>query len=335
MLPAIDQFASRHGAARFVLAPMSGITDGVFRLLMREMGAHIVISDLVSAEGLMRGGEKTRSMLAYSEAERPVGIQIFGGNPESLVEACRIVEAEGADFVDLNLGCPVKKVVKTGAGSAWLRDPAALGKILLQMKQAIRIPLTIKIRTGWDESSINAKEVVHVAYECGVSWVAIHGRTRAQGYSGEADWELIRDVAQSSPLPILGNGDILTAAQARARIEGGYAHGVMIGRGALKNPWIFSELSGVASGIPDFASMIDRHFELALSMKNEARAFLSLKKFLGWYASGLPGASQFRKSLFEIREVEGLRQLATSFFAGVDVRAKVDDGQPFLMGGHG
>lgn len=335
MLPAIELFAAKHGPARFVLAPMSGITDSVFRLLMREMGAEIVISDLISAEGLMRGGEKTRAMIAYEEGERPLGIQLFGGNPESLVEACKIVEAEGADFVDLNLGCPVKKVVKTGAGSAWLRDPVALGKILERMKRAITIPLTIKIRTGWDEGSINAREVIHVAYECGVSWVAVHGRTRAQGYAGQADWELIRDLAQTSPLPILGNGDILTAAQAQRRVAEGYAHGVMIGRGALKNPWIFSDLTQREKLQRDFVSMIDRHFELALGFKNESRAFLSLKKFLGWYASGLPGASQFRKSLFDTKEVCDLRRLSTDFFTGVDLRTKIDDGQPFLMGGHG
>ncbi len=334
MLPPLNLFRDRYPDARYVLAPMSQITDTVFRSLMREMGAEIVISDLLSAEGLVRGGQRTLEMLVYDEGERPLGIQVFGGNFNSLVESTKVVEGAGADFVDLNLGCPVKKVTKTGGGSAWLRDPVALGKLLTAMKVATRLPLTIKIRTGWDETSINAHEVVQVAYESGVSWVAIHGRTRAQGYSGRADWELIREVAEKAPIPIIGNGDILTAQDARDRVQAGYAHGVMIGRGALKNPWIFRELAGKSVEQRDFVGLIERHFELAMRRKGD-RACQSLKKFLSWYASGLPGASQFRGRLFETREVEPLRLLARDYFQTVDPGHKIDEGQPFLMGGHG
>lgn len=313
---------------------MSGITDTVFRQLMREMGADVVISDLISAEGLVRGGERTRSMMAFVESERPVGIQLFGGNEDSLVEAARMVEASGADFVDLNLGCPVNKVVKTGGGSAWLREPAALGKLLVRMKAGLSVPLTIKVRTGWDEGSINVDEVVHVAHDSGVSWVAIHGRTRAQGYAGLSNWDLIKGVASQSPLPIIGNGDVLTAEQAWAKIHGGYSHGVMIGRGALKNPWIFLEILGRAPEGKDLSQLIERHFGLALGHKDPRRAFLSLKKFCGWYAAGLPGSSLFRKRIFETSDVECLRRVTLDYFGSVDTGSRQDEGG-FLMGGHG
>jgi tRNA-dihydrouridine synthase B len=244
------------------------------------------------------------------------------------------VQDHGADFVDLNLGCPVKKVVCDGAGAAWLKEPVKLGKVLTAMKQALRVPLTIKIRTGWDEESRNPLEIVKVAADAGVSWVAIHGRTRAQGYSGLADWELIREVAIHSPLPIIGNGDILTSGQSKRRIEQGYAHGVMIGRGALKNPWIFKEILSPEKVNYDFVKLVEDHIELALAHKERRRAFLSLKKFLAWYATGYRNASHFRAALFKTEDLDELRVIARDFF--VETKFKpVDDGQPFLMGGHG
>jgi len=313
---------------------MAGISDVVFRSLIREKGAQVVVSELLSAEGMIRGGEKTRDMMRFCEAERPMEIQLFGSSIASMVEAARLVQSEGADFVDVNFGCPVKKVVCDGAGAAWLREPQKLGELLSAMKAVLRIPLTIKIRTGWDDATINPLENVKVAAECGVSWVAIHGRTRAQGYSGYADWELIRRVALQSPIPIIGNGDLNTAASAVSRIENGYAHAVMIGRGALKNPWIFEEILG---GTPDFdfLKLIARHFELAIEHRGKFRAFLTLKKFLAWYATGLPGASAFRSRLFASHDIDELRSIALDYFAGVNYRPKMDDGKPFLMGGHG
>jgi len=334
-LPPITLFESRFGPIRHLMAPMAGISDTVFRTLIREMGAQAVVSELVSAEGIVRSGKKTLELMAYGEAERPVGIQIFGHDIKTLTEAARIVQGEGADFVDINFGCPVKKVVCDGGGAAWLRDPVELGKLLTSLKSVLRIPLTIKVRTGWDEESRNVLEVVQVAAESGVSWVAIHGRTRAQGYSGVADWELIRKVAWASPIPIIGNGDIITAAQAQQRIDGGYSHAVMIGRGALKNPWIFRELMGITEGNYDFMKLIQRHFELAIEKKGVGRAYLSLKKFLSWYAAGYAYSSPFRAKVFATHDIDELRALAEEFFASINHLPKRDDGQPFLMGGHG
>lgn len=334
MLEPIRLFEDRFGPIQYVMAPMAGITDVVFRTLIHSMGAQAVVSELVSAEGLVRMNQKTFDLIRYSQEERPVGIQIFGHEEKTLVEACKIVQDHGADFVDLNLGCPVKKVVCDGAGAAWLKEPVKLGKVLTAMKQALRIPLTIKIRTGWDEQSRNPLEIVKVAADAGVSWVAIHGRTRAQGYSGLADWELIREVAVHSPLPIIGNGDILTSGQAKRRIEQGYAHAVMIGRGALKNPWIFKEILSPEKVNYDFVKLVEDHIELALAHKERRRAFLSLKKFLAWYATGYRNASHFRAALFKTEDLDELRVIAREFF--VETKFKpVDDGQPFLMGGHG
>ena len=225
----------------FVLAPMAGITDMPFRRLMKQMGAGCVISEFVSAQALIRGSKKRDRYLSYHEDERPVGIQLFGDDAESLAEAAKIVEATGVDFVDINLGCPVPKVVKKGGGSAWLTRTDELGQMLSTVKSAIKIPLTIKIRTGWDANDINAGEVSRIAKEEGIEWVAIHGRTRTQGYAGHADWQIIRDVSEMGHLPIIGNGDIVSGPLAAARLMESGNSGVMIGRGALKNPWIFQE----------------------------------------------------------------------------------------------
>lgn len=334
MLEPLSIFQDRFGPIRYVMAPMAGITDVVFRSLIREMGAQMVVSELVSAEGLIRNSPKTYELIAFNESERPFGLQIFGSSENSLVEAAKIVQDRGADFVDLNLGCPVKKVVCDGAGAAWLKDPVHLGKVLSSMKKALRIPLTIKVRTGWDEESRNLLEVVKAAADAGVSWVAVHGRTRAQGYSGFADWEMIRSVAIQSPVPIIGNGDIITSEMAKQRIEQGYCHAVMIGRGALKNPWIFKELISKESLDYDFCPLIERHIELALQHKESRRAFLSLKKFMAWYAAGYRNASIFRSQIFNTEDLDKLKEISLEFFS--DSRFKpVDDGQPFLMGGHG
>lgn len=334
MLPGIRTFEPKYGVIRHAMAPMAGITDTVFRLLMREMGASLVVSELLSAEGLVRGGARTRDMLKFDERERPIGIQIFGPKVGSLVDAAKIVEQTGADFVDINFGCPVRKIVCDGGGSAWLKNPLALGTLFASVKANLKIPLTIKVRTGWDESTINVKEIVHIAAESGVEWVAIHGRTRAQGYSGLADWELIREVSHNSSIPILGNGDLVTAVDAKKKLDLAYCHAVMIGRGALKNPWIFREINGeiIHKNLPE---LIRRHFSLAIEKKDRHRAFLSLKKFLAWYSAGYPGCSVFRSRIFSIEGVDELERLALDYFSTVDPVARTDDSSPFLMGGHG
>ncbi|PIS12003.1 MAG: tRNA dihydrouridine synthase DusB, partial [Bdellovibrio sp. CG10_big_fil_rev_8_21_14_0_10_47_8] len=220
---------------------MAGITDHAFRSFMKARGAGIVVTELVSAMGIEYKSDRTVKLMSFDETQRPVGIQLFGEDPEVMARAAQFAQEKGADFVDLNFGCPVPKVTKKGAGSAILKDLPQMAIMISTIKKAIQIPLTIKIRTGWDQETRNAEEVAHIAHNEGVAWVAIHGRTRAQAYAGLADWDYIAQVKSVSRVPILGNGDILTAKQAVLRLEQSGCDGVLIGRGCLKNPMIFAD----------------------------------------------------------------------------------------------
>ena len=330
---------------------MAAITDCPFRTLMRSLGCGPVITELVSAHGLEYKSEKTRRLMDFENTQRPIGIQLFGESPDVIARGARIAEETGADFIDLNFGCPVPKVVKKGAGSAILRDLPRVAETFRVVKSAIRIPLTVKIRTGWDESSRNAAEVARIAYEEGLSWVAIHGRTRAAGYSGQADWNYIAEVKAASRIPILGNGDIATAAQAVARIHETGVDGVMIGRGCLKNPWIFreamrlwnpahaAELERLSVGMPadhDFEQLFVR-MRATLERFSDAKiTLIQLRKFASWYSAGYPGASTFRKAIFQTETIEQTMQLAQGFFGELRSVAQADTSQDaFLMGGHG
>ena len=327
----------------FLLAPMAGITNSPFRKLMREYKSSVVISELVSANGIEYASQRTLDLLKYTEAERPVGLQIFGETEENLVKACQVVEGMKADFVDLNLGCPVPKVVKKGAGSAMCRNPTELGKILTAMVKSVKIPVTIKIRTGWDSSLRNAQDVVKVATDAGVAWVAIHGRTRAQGYSGDADWDFIGEVKAKSSLPIIGNGDVVTAEQAVSRYKNYGVDAVMIGRGALRNPFLFEQSLDLLEGREPQAVTAERLIELLLKQRQylseafEGRtAMLHARKFLAWYSSGYPGSGEFRKNVFHLPDEAQLWEEAIRFFEiAIRKRDMSFLAEPFLMGGHG
>lgn len=327
----------------FILAPMAGITNSPFRRLMRRMNSSVVISELVSATGLEYMSQKTLDLLKFHEEERTVGLQIFGDDEEHLVKACRFVEKLGADFVDLNLGCPVPKVVKRGAGSAMCRNPSALGKILESMVKSTKIPVTIKIRTGWEESSKNALEVVKVAADAGVAWVAIHGRTRAQGYSGLADWDFIGNVKAKSPIPIIGNGDIVTPEIAVEKYKTYGVDAVLIGRGALRNPFIFDQAAKLLRGETyetmggeDYVALMETQQKLMAETFQPRAAMIHSRKFLAWYSAGFPGSSEFRKAVFSIQEPDELWDVAKGFFLkSAEMRDQKYMAEPFLMGGHG
>lgn len=327
----------------FILAPMAGITNSPFRRLMRKARSALVVSELVSANGIEHAGQKSLDLLKFHEEERHVGLQIFGEHPELLVKACQVVEKLGADFVDLNLGCPVPKVVKKGAGSAMCRDPLSLGKILTQMVKSVKIPVTIKIRTGWDADSRNALDVVNAASDAGVAWVAIHGRTRAQGYSGEADWDFIGQIKAKSSLPIIGNGDITSAEIAVKRVRESGVDAVMIGRGALRNPFIFEQSEARYKGLPAPSLSAERYLELMKSQRillsesfNPKGAMIHGRKFLAWYSSGFPGCHEFRRKVFKIADPDELWNEAMEFFSKVTKDRDLQFlEQPFLMGGHG
>lgn len=321
----------------FSLAPMAGITDCAFRSFMRELGCGVVTTELVSATGLKHSSERTRKIMAFRENQHPIGIQIFGESVEDLAYAAGEIEQMGADFVDLNFGCPVPKVVKRGAGAAILKDPLQVRAVFRGVKSATSLPVTVKIRTGWDEGSRNSIEICKIAHDEGLTWVAIHGRTRAQGYSGRSDWEYIDEVAQAASLPVIGNGDIVTAGQARMRLESTSVAGVMIGRGALKNPWVFAEAMGVE--IPEekrFAVLLKKLDEHLVNDLDERRANLTIKKFCSWFSSGYPGSSQFRKDIFTIQGRAELMQVVTGYFSRMQQEIRVDtSNEGFLMGGHG
>lgn len=326
----------------FVLAPMAGITDHAFRSFMKELGASVVITELVSASGLKYGSDRTFKLMSYGLDQRPVGIQLFGEEPEVLATAAQIAEEKGADFVDLNFGCPVPKVVKKGGGSAILKDLVQLKIVVSTVKRAIRIPLTIKIRTGWDASSRNAAQVCHIAYNEGVTWVAIHGRTRAQGYSGEADWNYIAEVKKQSKIPVLGNGDIHSGLQAVNRLKESGCDGVLIGRGCLKNPYIFLEALRIWQGKQGKSieqSLWQAYTRLKDQLSSQCDEYLvqlQLKKFAAWFSSGYPDCAQFRKKIFQSKTIDETMGLAREFFISIEQVAPVDtSSEGFLMGGHG
>jgi nifR3 family TIM-barrel protein len=325
----------------FVLAPMAGITDSPFRSFMREMGCGVVVSELVSATGLKFSSAKTIKLMEFESSQRPVGIQLFGENLDHLRDAAMIVEQTGADFVDLNFGCPVPKVVNKGAGSACLKDLKYLREVVRAAKSGIKIPLTIKIRTGWDHNTRNSPDVTQVAYDEGVTWVAIHGRTRAAAYSGLADWDYITETKRQSRVPVLGNGDIHSAGQALERMQMSGCDGVMIGRGCLKNPWIFAQAMDLKTGSPSapirpLRQVLARLQEVLEAYYPERMMLLQMRKFSVWFSAGYPGASKFRKTVFQSQDRASTLGCIEEFFSTLEgLRPEDTSSEAFLMGGHG
>ena len=324
---------------QFWLAPMAGITDVCFRQLMDEMGAGVLVSELVSAKGLLYNSGKTHKMIeVHPKSKSLVGIQLFGESEEDIINAAHYVKEAGASFVDINLGCPVKKVVKKGCGAALMRDPAYLETFLTKIKRKIELPLTVKMRTGWSHDELTIHECVRAANNSGCEWVAIHGRTRAQGYEGEADWNLIAEVKQRAKLPIVGNGDIRTVDQAQKLLNDSGVDAVMIGRGALRNPWIFKECIGFNKN--DFESpckVLDRYLELLRDKYDIRNTIIYLRKFASWLVYGYPGAASFRSSMYQLLTVDELVHNARIFFERVDhfPKPQFKSSESFMMSGHG
>lgn len=325
----------------FVLAPMAGITDCAFRSFMHEMGASVVVSELVSATGLKFSSERTRELMRFSVDQHPVGVQIFGEDLEHLAFAAKEIEQMGADFVDINFGCPVTKVVKKGAGSAALKDLLFLRKVLRSVKSAVKIPVTIKVRTGWDQDTRNTIEVARIAADEGITWVAIHGRTRAQAYTGEADWNYITEVKKTSLVPILGNGDLTSAMKANHRLKESGCDGVLIGRGCLKNPWIFKQSldyfrNQTMIKETDFLNAFDMLTEKLHLYAQPRVVALQLKKFAAWFSAGYPESSAFRKEIFALQDLHQVQLKVRQYFGSISGQVQADTSQEaFLMGGHG
>ncbi len=287
---------------------MAGITDPAFRSLCRRHGAAMVWSEMLSAEALARNHGKTLRMASFRPAERPVVLQLFGTRPQAFADAIARLEPLGADCYDLNFGCPAPKIVKHGGGSALLREPRTIEAIVTAAVRATARPVLAKIRAGWEVGSENAVEVARLLEQCGAAAVAVHGRTRAQMFSGTADWGVIAAVKRSVTVPVIGNGDIWTGGDARRMVAETGCDLVMAGRGALGNPWLFSEINAClagpgGSGAPpavawaEKMAVIREHFELMVADKGESRAIREMRKHLGWYIKGIEGAAHARRDI--------------------------------------
>lgn len=285
-----------------ILAPMAGVTDLPFRLLVKEMGCGLVYTEMVSDKGLIYQNEHTLDMLRIDDGERPVALQIFGSEPEPMAKAAKIVEKAGADIVDINMGCPTLKIVKNGEGSALMRTPELAYAIIASVVDAVQIPVTVKIRKGWNDSSVNAVQMAMLAEKAGAAAISVHGRTREQFYSGEADWSIIKAVKESVSIPVNGNGDVRSPQDALRLLTETGCDGIMIGRGAQGNPWLFRQVihylaTGQLLPGPTMAERFDmtlRHLEMLVVHKGEHIGIREMRRHAAWYTKGLPHSAELR-----------------------------------------
>jgi len=306
-----------------ILAPMAGITDTVFRRFIKRLGGcGLIMTEFVSSEGLLRQNLRSRRYLYYTEEERPITAQIFGADPQRLAEAACLVEDLGFDLVDLNLGCPAKKVVKCG-GSALLRDLPRLEKILQSIRAAVRLPFTVKMRAGWSENEIVAVDVARLAEACGVEAIAVHPRTRLQGFSGRADWHIIGEVKASVRIPVIGNGDVFAPRDAQALFEQTGCDAVMVGRAAATNPWIFRQMAEYfRTGTYAAPSEADRHqlirsyYHLLVEEKTPG-TLGKMKQFASWFTHGVRNGAELRRRVHGAREVHEVLERVEEFFRAV------------------
>ena len=330
----------------FALAPMAGMTDTAFRrLVKRKGGCGLVVSEMVSSEGLVRGIDRTLEYAEYTEEERPVSIQVFGGDPEKMATAAQIVEGMGADIVDVNMGCPVPKIAKHNAGCSLMREPAHAADVIRAMSRAVKIPVTVKMRAGWDADQINAPDLARRLEDAGAAAVAVHGRTAAQSYSGSSDWALIARIAADLSIPVFGSGDCVDPEQIVQRLQGAGVGGVLVGRGALRNPWIFEQAADLAAGRASRQiSAVERgqflleYVELLMTERvGEADGFRhvapgqvplpsaparghdrwvinKLRALNSWYTKGLDNGSHLRVSINAAESIPHLRAIIEDFF---------------------
>ncbi len=304
-----------------IMAPMAGYTDTCTRRMAKKSGAGLLFTEMISSAGLVRNHKKTFSFLAFHPEEKPLGVQIFGAKAKEMAEAANIVENEGASFVDLNLGCPARKVCRNGAGSALLLEPDKVKSILESVRNAIQCPLTIKIRLGWDAQHISVSKIAQIAEECGVDAITLHPRTRSQGFQGKADWRWIIRIKQERGIPIIGNGDIVNPQGAYEALAGGLCDGVMIGRAARGNPWIFSQardlLAGKSLQEPSAQKRYEDimlYLEWQLTQYGREDGLRRLRFLLLHYIKGMPGAGSFRAQLTRVENEDVLKNLLREFF---------------------
>jgi nifR3 family TIM-barrel protein len=327
----------------FAIAPMAGMTDTAFRrLVKRHGGCGLVVTEMVSSEGLVRGIDRTLEYAEYTEEERPISIQIFGGDPDKMAAAAQIVEGMGADIVDVNMGCPVPKIAKHHAGCSMMREPGHAASVISAMTKAVKIPVTVKMRAGWNDEQRNAPILARMVEDAGASAVAVHGRTAAQSYSGSADWDLVAQIADDLTIPVFGSGDCIEPGQVMDRLRSG-VEGVLVGRGVLRNPWILAQAADLAAGRPmrevtlaDRGRFLLEYIELLLNERvrepdgfrhrapvtstaaprtsHDRWVINKIRALASWYTKGLEGGSTLRTAVNRAESLEALRETLSQFF---------------------
>lgn len=305
-----------------ILAPMAGVTDLPFRLLCKEQGAGLLCMEMVSAKAIYYHNRNTEELMAIRPEECSVSLQLFGSDPDIMAEMAKKIEDRPFAILDINMGCPVPKVVNNGEGSALMKNPKLVEQIVYKVSHAIKKPVTVKIRKGFDDAHLNAVEIAKIAESAGAAAVAVHGRTREQYYSGKADWNCIRAVKEAVRIPVIGNGDVTDALSAKRMLDETGCDGIMIGRGAQGNPWIFREVTeyldtGVIPPRPDPAQIrrvVERHAALQLAVKGEYTGVREMRKHLAWYTTGLPGSAKYRQMINSMETMEELLQSLDAVF---------------------